>query len=186
MNDTLLDTDLIIAPEVNTVTVYETAISKAETLESCRENLVKVKALLGDLRKANPDNVYPSDDAIDSLEKNVTESSPMVFTYKLKDKKPTALTIGIENGPDLELRWVFSTQSGEGIELIKHAMKKYDRINLKAAPYGYKDGEQAAQLERIVKYYKFLGFKETADYKDIKYGGTIPMVWQYNKLMGTR
>jgi len=156
------------------------------TVEECRRHLENVKALLDELRTANPDNNYPTGEAIDDLATNVNKTKPLIFSYAVNQGNPTAVTIGVQNKSELDLRWVISTEPGQGISLIKDSMKKYDKINLKAAPYGYKHGEQETQLEKVVKYYKKLGFDKTRDYKDEKYGGTIPMFWQYNKLMGKR
>lgn len=156
------------------------------TVEECQRHLENVKALLEELRTSNPNNIYPSDDAINDLATSVNKTKPLIFSYSVNQGNPTAVTIGVQNKSELDLRWVISTEPGQGISLVKDSMKKYDKINIKAAPYGYKDGEQETQFEKIVKYYKKLGFAKTRDYKDEKYGGTIPMFWQYNKLMGGR
>jgi len=165
----------------------QTLIStEAKTEAEKSENLSRIKEILAVLREKHPERIYPTDSAIDSLLNIGMQASPLVFDFIFENNLPVAATVGVRNNKDFELRWVFSSQSGMGIRLIKEAMNKYDFIELKASPYGYKQGEQSIQLEKIVSYYKTLGFRESPDYKDEKYGGNIPMRWRYNKLMGGR
>ncbi len=55
-----------------------------------------------------------------------------------------------------------------------------------AAPVGFAKGQKEERLNGIVAFYKKLGFKPDKDSQDIKYGGNVPMTWQFNKLMGGR
>lgn len=156
---------------------HKIAEFKDQSTDSRAGHMFMVKHILESLRKKNPVFVYPSDEAMDYLVANVPETRTMVFNFVTDSENPVAAIVGLENGKNLDLRWVFSSQSGAGIELIKQLMNKYEGIKIKASPFGCTKDDQETQLSKLVNYYKKLGFNETSDYKDIKYGGTIPMEW---------
>ncbi len=163
--------------------IVETVAKNNEDIET---SLDKVKSVLNLLRSQNPDKKYPPDEAIDSLAQKATAEKPLYFLFSQHGENTEAAAFGFKDKKDLELRWVFSASPGEGIKLIKELQNKFDYISLKASPYGYEDGEQTTQLNKIVEYYTRLGFSKTRDHKDTKYGGNVPMSWRYNKLMGGR
>lgn len=144
------------------------------------------KEVLRTLKTTHPDYVYPDEDIFDDILEEADRGKCLTMVRTHANQKTLAVGIGFSYGGNFALKWLFSAQGGEGIRIIKAAQKKFDKITLMAAPVGYPKGEQEKRLNGIVAFYKSLGFNKNKDAGNEKYGGNVPMTWQFNKLMGGR
>lgn len=169
--------------------VKETISTSIETAKGDLEEkrlLNIAKGVLSELKASHPKNEYPNGDVLDELGEYTHVNRCLTLVRSIQNNKNLAVGVGFTEGDTFKLKWLFSLQSGEGIRVIKAAQYKFDKIALMAAPVGFAKGQKEERLNGIVAFYKKLGFKPDKDSQDIKYGGNVPMTWQFNKLMGGR
>lgn len=105
-----------------------------------------------------------------------------VLLVSNKDKEINGVLVGREIENKLHIDWVISGEKGIGAELVRRMQKKYSCITLIAASRLSGDTADHSALQKLVDYYKELGFyidteSETYHRSEMEISQFRPMKW---------